>query len=325
MIYIETGSTDVTYNFALEYYFTKVAPKLEPVFLFWRTSPTCMVGKYQNTYEELNLDYIDSKGIAVVRRLSGGGTIYTDMGAWQYTFIQKDQGNTIDFTSFIAPVINALASLGVQADFSGRNDLHIGQRKISGTAQYKLNGYTVHHGSLLYDTDIEEMVAATKVDPLKISSKSIQSVRERVTNIKDHLSDPPSPEAFKELMVSHILGPGRRMEVSRAEKVKIEAIAKDIFASWAHNFGTNPKFTMEKTGRLKGGRLTFRLTVKKGIIQEAHLQGDFFATEAAQGITEALIGSRLEKGDLLQRLDQPQWREAIHGVTPQEMVDLLVT
>ena len=134
MIYIETGSTDVYYNFALEYYFTLEKRLPETVFLFWRTTPTLMVGKYQNVLEEINKPYADEHGIHLVRRMSGGGTIYTDMGGWQFTFIQHKEAGEIEFSQYIAPVIGALGEMGVNAAFNGRNDLTIDGKKFSGNS-----------------------------------------------------------------------------------------------------------------------------------------------------------------------------------------------
>ena len=205
MIYIETGSTDVYYNFGLENYFTVEKRLPDTVFLFWRTTPTLMVGKYQNILEEINKPYADAHGIHLVRRMSGGGTIYTDLGGWQFSFIQHREAGEIEFGQYIAPVIGALEEMGVTASFNGRNDLTIDGRKFSGNAQYRLGDCIVHHGSLLFDTDIRQMAEATTPDSYKITSKSIKSVRDRVTNISDHLPQPMDPETFKETMVKNHL------------------------------------------------------------------------------------------------------------------------
>ena len=201
MIYIETGSTDVYYNFGLEYYFAAEKKLPEPVLLFWRTTPTLMVGKYQNILEEINKPYADAHKIRLVRRMSGGGTIYTDLGGWQFTFIEHSDQTQIDFSQYIGPVVDAVRELGADAGFNGRNDLLIGGRKFSGNAQYRLPGCIVHHGSLLYDTDLAQMAAATTVDPYKIQSKSIKSVRDRVTNISEHLPRKLPAEQFKACML----------------------------------------------------------------------------------------------------------------------------
>ena len=232
MIYIETGSTDVYYNFGLEYYFTLEKRLPETVFLFWRTTPTLMVGKYQNVLEEINKPYADAHGIHLVRRMSGGGTIYTDMGGWQFTFIQHKEAGEIEFGQYIAPVIDALGEMGVNAAFNGRNDLTIDGKKFSGNAQYRLGDCIVHHGSLLFDTDIEQMVASTTVDSYKITSKSIKSVRDRVTNISEHLPAPMDAETFKETMVRHIMnGSTAVYTVTPEDDARIREIAREQFQS----------------------------------------------------------------------------------------------
>lgn len=326
MIYIETGSEDVYYNFALEYYFTAVKQLEEPVFLFWRTTPTVMIGKYQNTFEEIDTRYAEKAGIQVVRRLSGGGTIYTDQGGWQFTFIQYDGSREIHFQEFIAPVVDALKELGVPAEFNGRNDLVIQGRKFSGNAQYKLNGHTVHHGSTLFQTNFEEMVKVTTVDPFKIISKSIKSVRDRVTNISEHLKEPISAEEFKAHMISSIMqGSTKIHEVTREEHEAILAIADETFRPWEVRFGANPKFSMTKTGRFAGGKIEFRLNVTKGTIKEAAVNGDFFGNDLAEGIAEALLGTRLEKQAIMDRLQGMGLSDAVYGITADDMVNTIMS
>ena len=187
MVYIDLESTDVYENFGLEYYLAKEKKLEDTVFLFWRTTPTLMLGKYQNLAEEVNLPYAREQKMNLVRRMSGGGTIYTDPGGWQFTFIDRYKEEGIEFKKYLSPVLDALAKLSIKAEFNGRNDLCIEGRKFSGNAQYHLGESIVHHGSLLFSTDIEKMVNSTTVDEYKIISKSIQSVRERVCNISDHL------------------------------------------------------------------------------------------------------------------------------------------
>lgn len=320
MIYIETGSSDAYFNFGLEYYFTAVKRLDEPVFLFWRTQPTLMVGKYQNTLEEIDQAYAEAHGIQVVRRMSGGGTIYTDPGGWQFTFIEYGDGGDIHFQEFITPIVEALRALGVPAEFNGRNDLLIEGKKFSGNAQYKLAGSTVHHGSLLFATDIEQMVRSTTVDSYKIISKSIKSVRDRVTNISDHLAQPMTADAFKQHMVSCIMGgSGRRYELTEEDRQAIEAIAGQRFRSWESRYGTNPKFSIVKTGRFAGGKIEFRLDVKKGVIASAHVSGDFFGTEQADSLGAALEGCRFAREDVRQALLSHGMEDAVYGITVDEI------
>lgn len=320
MIYIETGSDDVYYNFGLEYYFTVEKKLPDTVFLFWRTTPTLMVGKYQNVAEEINKPYADEHGIKLVRRMSGGGTIYTDLGGWQFTFICHGEAKEIEFGRFIAPVIDALREMGVNAGFNGRNDLTIDGKKFSGNAQYRLGDSLVHHGSLLFDTNIEQMVASTTVDSYKIISKSIKSVRDRVTNISEHLPSVMSPEAFKESMIRHITGGTEKIyAVTPEDDRRIREIAKEKFESWESIFGVNPKFNIERTGRFDGGKITFRLDVSKGVIKSASVFGDFFSTLDAETICSALVGCRYEKNAVLQALVSNGIDGAVYRISAEEM------
>lgn len=325
MIYIETDSSDVYYNFGLEYYFTLEKQLPETVFLFWRTTPTLMVGKYQNVLEEINKPYADAHGINIVRRMSGGGTIYTDPGGWQYTFIQHEGADTISFQEYIAPVIDALKEMGVHAEFNGRNDLLIDGKKISGTAQYRLGNSIVHHGSLLFDTDIEQMVASTTVDDYKILSKSIKSVRDRVTNIAEHLPEPMDADRFKECMVRYIMKGSNNTYVPTSEdKKRIRELADRHFNNWDSIYGANPSFNIERTGRFAGGKIQFKIDVKKNVIQDISVYGDFFSTMDAETICQALKGCRYERQDVLRALHEHKLEGAIYRITAEEIAQTIV-
>lgn len=324
MIYIETNSTDVCYNFGTEYYFMAEKPLDDTVFLFWRTTPTLMVGRYQNVLEEVDKAYADGHHIRIVRRMSGGGTIYTDMGGWQYSFIEDAKGEDIQFRRYIAPVIEALAEAGVQAVFNGRNDLTIDGRKISGSAQYRVGGRVVHHGSLLFDTDLEQMAAATTVDRCKIQSKGIQSVRERVTNIAHHLPSPMTAEAFKDKVVRHILGPdSRTYAVTPEDDARIRQLARERFASWRSTYGQGPAFSIERTGRFPGGTMRFGLDVKGGVIRRAAVSGDFFATLDREAIQNALIGCRYDRGSVRKALEDAGVGGAVYNISIEEMAEAI--
>lgn len=325
MIYIETGSSDVYYNFGLEYYFTVEKRLPDTVFLFWRTTPTLMVGKYQNVLEEINKPYADAHGIRLVRRMSGGGTIYTDLGGWQFTFIQHRDARQIEFHEYIAPVLDALNEMGVAATFNGRNDLTIDGKKFSGNAQYRLGDCIVHHGSLLFDTDIEQMVASTTVDDYKITSKAIKSVRDRVTNISEHLKEKMSAEQFKEIMVRHIMnGSTDVYELTEEDDRRIRALAGEKFRAWERIYGANPKFNIDRMGRFAGGKMQFKLDVRKGRIESANVYGDFFSTLDAETITSALIGCRYDRDEVLNALKKNGIDGAIYKITAEEMAKLIV-
>ena len=324
MIYIETGSTDVCYDFALEYYFALEKRLSDTVFLFWRTMPTLMVGKYQNVLEEVDKPYADAHGIRIVRRMSGGGTIYTDLGGWQFSFIQHRETGEIEFSQYITPVLEALEEMGVHATFNGRNDLTIQSRKFSGNAQYRLGDCIVHHGSLLFDTDLQQMEAATTVDRYKIVSKGIQSVRDRVTNIAEHLPVPMDPETFKKCIVEHILGDGATYMVTEEDDARIREIAAERFASWESVYGADPAFNIQRTGRFAGGKMDFRLEVRKGLICHAAVFGDFFSSLDAETICGALEGCRYERGAVLRALLDHGVDGAVYRISAKEMAEAIV-
>ena len=323
MIYIETGSTDVYYNFGVENYFTLEKRLPDTVFLFWRTTPTLMVGKYQNVLEEINKPYADEHGIHIVRRMSGGGTIYTDLGGWQFSFIQHRGAEEIEFQQYISPVLDALAELGVTATFNGRNDLTIDGKKFSGNAQYRLGDCIVHHGSLLFDTNIQQMVESTTVDGYKILSKSIKSVRDRVTNIAEHLPAPMDSEQFKECMVRHILGDGTVYKITPEDDARIRQLGDEKFRRWECIYGADPKFNIERTGRLAGGKMQFKIDVQKGVIRHAAVYGDFFSTLDAETICGALVGCRYDRSAVLEALRAGGIDGAVYRITAEEMAAVI--
>ncbi len=321
MIYLETNSTNACYNFAAEYLFAAEQDVGDELFLFWQTEPTLMIGRYQNALEEIDLPYAQKRGIRVVRRLSGGGTIYTDLGGWQYSFIAPGEGE-IDFRRFLAPVLRALRELGVPAEFNGRNDLTVAGRKFSGTAQYRLGGKVVHHGSLLFDTDLAEMERATTVRQEKIASKGIRSVRDRVTNLREHLPSSVICAEFKERMVSAILGMGERRTLN-AEQIRRVSQSARRNSRIGRRFTANlPDFSITRSRRFVGGRVEFLLDVEKGVIRAAELRGDFFGAEAAQQIPQRLIGVRYERNAVLQALEG--FEGAIYQVRPEEIAQVVV-
>ncbi len=324
MIYVETGSTDVYYNFGVENYFAVEKCLPDTVFLFWQTTPTLMVGKYQNVVEEIDQSYAAENGIHLVRRMSGGGTIYTDLGGWQFSFIQHNNTRQIEFQQYIQPVLAALRSMGVNAMFNGRNDLTIAGRKFSGNAQYRLGDCLVHHGSLLFATDIERMVEATTVDTYKIYSKSIRSVRERVTNIAEHLPHPMDGQAFKACMVKEILGvEGTQYQLTQEDIARAKDLAREKFSGWDNIYGKNPRFNMERTGRFAGGKMQAKLEVVRGIIRDAAIYGDFFATVDPATLEKTLVHCRYEREAVLQAMQAGGLEGAIYGISVQEMADLI--
>lgn len=325
MLFINNDSNDVYFNFALEHYFVTEKQMNEPLLVFWRTEPTLMVGKYQNIYEEVDVNYAKQHNINIVRRPSGGGTIYTDLGSWQFTFIQYQMKREIFFDDFTQPVIVALNRLGVPAEFNGRNDIMIENKKISGNAQYKEKGITVHHGSLLFDTDIEEMVRSTTVDEYKIISKSIKSIRDRVTNIAEYLSNDFTAMDFKQYMVKELMGNEATIyHLTRTDIARINELADQLFRSWEAKYKRNPTFTRTTTHYLAGGKLSVSLNIKSGRIAELQLTGDFFSGEDIEEFCQKLVGTRLDEQAIREKITELTDQSLIYNISNEEIATAIL-
>ena len=307
MIYVQTPGKDPALHLATEYYFATEQVFKDTVLVLWSTAPTLVVGKFQNTLEEINADYVRENGLYVVRRLSGGGTMYMDEGGWQFAFIKGGAARHIDFKEYITPVVDAINQMGACATMSGRNDLVLDGRKFSGNSQYKVRSgagqeMTVHHGTLLYDTDLSRVAAATNVDPYKITSKSIKSVRERVTNVSEHLPNPPTHEQFGKMLVSALMH-HKAVEYipSERERARINEIADEIFRDPVRLYGGNPDCTVRNVGRFEGGKVEVLLDVKGGVIRDCCLKGDFFGNDVER-IEQSLAGCAYEREAVYRRL-----------------------
>ena len=257
-------------------------------------------------------------------RPCGGGTVYHDLGHVNYTYIVRANG-TVDYDAVLSPVIAVLNAIGVPGRKNRTCDIAIGDLKISGSAQYRLGDCIVHHGSLLFDTDIAQMVASTTVDSYKITSKSIKSVRDRVTNISEHLPGPMDAETFKETMVRHIMnGSTATYTVTPEDDARIREIAREQFQSWERIFGRSPKFTIDRTGRFAGGKVQFKLDVQKGRIRDAAVYGDFFSTLDADTLCAALMGCPYERGAVLAALRSHGIDGAVYRISAEELASVVV-
>ena len=221
-------------------------------------------------------------------------------------------------------MLDALQGMGIPAEFNGRNDLTVEGKKFSGNAQYKLAGATVHHGSLLFDTNIEQMVASTTVDEYKILSKSIKSVHDRVTNLTEHLEAPMTAEEFKQRMVTAILNGGSVYQVTEADDRRIRQLAAEHFDNWDKKFGASPKFSMERQGRFAGGRFRVNLNVQQGKIADIAFSGDFFSAIDMYLVRDRLIGCPYRKDAVAEVLRRYAGADGVYGITLDEMVDTIV-
>ncbi|SHG80688.1 lipoate-protein ligase [Thermosyntropha lipolytica DSM 11003] len=326
MIKINNTSQDPYFNMALDEYATKNFLK-GTVFYFYQNKPTVVIGRHQNAFEEVNLDFVRERGIEVVRRISGGGAVYHDLGNLNFTFI-ADAGSytSFDFVKFTRPVIKALAKIGIKAEHTGRNDITIAGKKFSGNAQYRYKNRVMHHGTILFAVNIEDMVQALNVDPDKIVSKGVKSVRSRVTNISEHLTSPLSLEEFKEILTATILEEedfNQEYALTEEDLRAINELRDKKFKTWEWIYGTSPHFNVQKKMRFDWGSLDIRLDVEKGIIKGCKIYGDFFAARDIEELERLLTGTRYEEEDIKAKLEAVKVADYLPAATAEDILKVL--
>lgn len=328
MKYIVNKSHNPAYNIALEAYAFRELRDEDELFILWINEPTIVIGKHQNTIEEINKSYIDEHGIHVVRRLSGGGAVYHDLNNLNYTIISnKTQEGAFDFKTFSQPVIETLADLGVTATFTGRNDLEIDGKKFCGNAQAYYKGRMMHHGCLLFDVDMTVLSNALQVSKDKIESKGVKSVRARVTNILDELPEKMTVEAFSEQLLNKIKEQYPDMTeyaLSEADLENIQNLADNQFATWDWTYGKSPDYTIKRSVRYPAGKITSYVKVEKSMITGLKIYGDFFGIKDVSDIEEKLIGLRYEYQDVLDKLRTIETTQYFTNITPQEIAKAVV-
>ncbi|MBY6024338.1 lipoate--protein ligase [Priestia aryabhattai] len=328
MLYINNGDIhDPRINLAIEEYALKHLDINETYLLFYVNEPSIIIGKNQNTIEEINTKYVEDQGIHVVRRLSGGGAVYHDLGNLNFSFITKDDGESFhNFKKFTEPVIEALAKLGVNAELSGRNDILAEGRKISGNAQFSTKGRMFSHGTLLFDSEIENVVSALKVKKDKIESKGIKSIRSRVANISEFLTDKITVNEFKQLILRYIFnGEENIKEYKLTEKdwEKINEISNERYQTWEWNYGKSPKFNVQHAHRFPVGQIDVRLEVSKGTITQCKIYGDFFGVGDVSEVEEKLTNIRYERASISAALDNIDVKHYFGNVEKEEFIDLI--
>lgn len=287
--------TDPTLNLAMEEYVLKNMPKDDSYFLFYVNRPSIIIGKNQNTIEEVNKPYIDAHNIDVVRRISGGGAVYHDEGNLNFSFITDDDGNSFhNFKKFTEPIVEALKSLGVDAEMTGRNDIQVGKAKISGNAMVKVKERMFSHGTLMLNSELSEVQNALKVNPAKIKSKGIKSVRSRVANISEFLEEPIDIDDFKDIILKTIFGEANQVEtyqLTDEDWKNIEKLSNEKYRTWDWNYGRNPKYNFEREEKFEKGFVQIKLDVKQGRIEHARIFGDFFGEGDITELEKALEGT----------------------------------
>ncbi len=328
MLFIDNnGIADPRINLAIEEYALKhLNVEEESYLLFYINEPSIIIGKNQNTIEEINTDYVEKNGIHVVRRLSGGGAVYHDLGNLNFSFITKDDGDSFhNFRKFTEPVVKALHKLGIQAELSGRNDLIAEGRKISGNAQFSTKGRMFSHGTLLFDSEIESVVSALKVRKDKIESKGIKSIRSRVANISEFLAEKMTTEEFRSILLEYIFDGQDVQEYKLTEQdwENIHQLSKERYQNWDWNYGKSPRFNLQHSHRFPIGQIDVRLEVNKGILENCKIFGDFFGVGDVTEIENRLTSIRYEKAEIEKALEDINIQHYFGNITKEEFINLV--
>jgi len=298
MLCIQRQQTDPYFNLAAEEYVLKSIT--DDIFMLWRNGPSIIAGKHQNTLAEINLDFVEKNSIPVVRRISGGGTVFHDLGNLNFTFIRNgEHEKLVNFRQFTEPIIEVLQSLGLDAKFEGRNDITIFGKKISGNAEHVYKNRVLHHGTLLFSSQLTDLSNALKVNPDKFQDKAVKSVRSRVTNISEHLTQQMSVVEFQALIQDHIskkYPDTKLIEFSDDDIRAINRLAEEKYKTWEWNFGYSPKYTFRKMIKAEGGSIEVLLDVDSGMIRQAKIYGDYFGVRDTSEIEYLLLNEPHQPG-----------------------------
>lgn len=327
MINVINNSNNPYFNLALEEYFLKHKDIKEDILILWQNDNTIVVGKNQNTYEELNAEYVNDNNINVVRRLSGGGAVYHDLGNLNFTIIQPSSSDhKNDFSFFTKPIIECLNKLGADAAFSGRNDILLDGKKISGNSQYFCKDKLLHHGTLLFNSEMTVLTKALKVKKEKFESKGVKSVGSRVTNISDYIDKSISLEKFKNMLVETVFeyrkGEIKNYELTETDIEKINELVKNKYGTWEWNYGKSPEFNYSKEIRFDAGSVSVKINVADGVIKDFKIYGDFFEENPVEEVEDRFIGKRFEIAELKDVLEGIDISKYILNLNNENFIEL---
>lgn len=325
MIIIDSPSHNAYFNIASEEYLLQKFPQ-EEILLFYINAPSIIIGKFQNTLAEINLDYVKENDIKVVRRLSGGGAVYHDLGNLNFSFhTLASEKDFSDFETFTKPVVKLLNSLGVPAKLEGRNDLLVDGKKFSGNAKTIKSKKMIQHGTILINSEMAVLADALKVNPLKFVDKAVKSNRARVTNLIDYLPSETNTASFKQLFIEEIKSSNEKVEVYAFDQQDMEAIEKlvaDKYSTWEWNFGFSPDYNFKKANKVPAGFIEVHLDVHKGIIQEAKIFGDFFASNAIEELESKLVGIKHDQDAIRSLFHTLDIQSYFGKVTVEEVLEI---
>ena len=326
MYLVENNCRKPQYNLALEEHLCNLAiRRRESFFMFWQNEPAIIVGRFQNTLSEINARFVAERNIHVVRRNSGGGAVYHDLGNVNYSFVMPSLSDCLDFSALAAPIVEVLREMGVPAESSGRNDITANGRKISGAAQYRRGGVVLHHGTLLFNSDLEVLSQALNAAPDKFAGKGVQSVRARVGNIVEYLPSPIGVSEFSALAAGRVeeVKCLTRMSFSDLDSSEVARLEREKYSSWDWNYGSSPGFAEHKAKRFPWGKAEAFIEVRNGAITAVEFRGDFFGSADFTPLNERLNGCLYTKKAVKKALLGLNTSNMFAGSLPEDICSLL--
>lgn len=335
MKYVAMPTFDIRTNLATEQYLMAKEDIEMPLVLFYIQKPCVIIGRNQNTLEEINQSYCESQNIIVTRRLSGGGAMYDDLGNLSFSFIvPADRQRFGDFKTMVAPIVKALHRLGVAgAKVTGRNDIVVEGKKFSGNAMYTKGGRTFSHGTLMLDVDMNQITKALNVPQDKIKSKGIKSVRNRVTNLRPYLAEEYrniTTEEFRDFIIKSLLDVKSMAEARRfsynltpKDQAEITKLEQRYYRNWDWVYGQSPEFTLKKRQHFTSGTIDARVLVEQGRVKNIRFLGDYFGTKDVAHLEEILVGKPFDPVKIREVLATKDVNSYFQGINSQQIVELL--
>jgi len=325
MKYINYLGTDAPTNIATDAWLLAHLHADEPVVALWQNKRAVIVGQNQNAWAEVNKAYTDENDIQVVRRVTGGGAVYHDLGNLNFSLIVPVASSAdVNFSTFVEPVVRALHNMGIPVEVNGRNDLVIEGKKVSGNAQRYQGGYLMHHGTLLFDTDVDTMVHSLNVADEKFMSKAAKSVRSRVGAIGDYAPADMSMEAFREALLYELTNQGADGEyvLSDEQLKEITDLAENQFSTWEWNWAKSPDFNFKNHAKFDGGVLDVFAEVKEGKITDIEFEGDFLGVRDWREIKDEFIGITFDPEKIMHVLKRHTDAQYFGTITDLEVASM---
>lgn len=325
MLIINRPDTNPYFNIAAEEYLLRTVKK--DCFMLWQNEPCLVVGKHQNTLAEINHQFVRENKIPVIRRITGGGTVFHDGGNLNFTFISGGAPEKlVNYRKFVDPIVAVLNSLGVPAQFSGTSDIRVNGLKISGNSEHVFKNRVLHHGTLLFSAELSRLEQALKIPDKIFHDKGVKSARTTVGNIIDFLNDKITIREFKELVLQRMIKTMTDVEfydMTAQDTVAIQKLADEKYKSWEWNFGYSPDYQLRNSVMVGKEKWAIEIRVQKGMITNLYVYNNDLLHKENQLIEELLIGKKYKFAELNEVINENQSQLFLWGLTPEIVLNLL--